>query len=106
VEVGEYLVASCSHCAQRFKTHTLSPPTKQKIAALVDAVVLLRCFLRALPALAAAMAWAQTPLLRAARASFARPELAALLAEVEAVLEDEAQARGACVGGGRCVSAA
>jgi hypothetical protein len=37
------------------------------VAALVDAVVLLRCLLRALPELSESLAWVESPLLQAVR---------------------------------------
>lgn len=122
-----------------------------QIACQVDAVILLRALLRALPALSESLAWVETPLLRAVRrggglgprrarggiaclsacrpgpqpaaadtpppapsasaaarqvrANLGRGELSALLAEVEGVLEEEAQARAAS-GPGRLLGAA
>jgi len=64
------------------------------VAALVEAVVLLRCMLRALPALSESLAWAATPLLKAIRGNLVRPELGELLGEVEGALEEEAQVGG------------
>ncbi|KIZ06394.1 DNA mismatch repair protein MSH4 [Monoraphidium neglectum] len=70
-----------------------------KIASQVEAVILLRCLLRALPALSESMAWVATPLLGAVRSNLVRPELQDLLADVEAALEEEAQAsKGAFAG--------
>jgi hypothetical protein len=40
---------------------------RPQVAALVDAVVLLRCLLRALPALSESLAWVESPLLQAVR---------------------------------------
>lgn len=48
-------------------TGTLTAARTQ-VAPLVDAVILLRCLLRALPALADSLAWVTTPLLQAVRA--------------------------------------
>lgn len=40
-------------------------PPKPQIVSQVEAVILLRCLLRALPALTDSLAWVETPLLRA-----------------------------------------
>jgi hypothetical protein len=44
-----------------------------QIASQVEAVILLRCLLRALPALSESMAWVATPLLGAVRVSSVTP---------------------------------
>ncbi|KAI8469891.1 MAG: muts domain V-domain-containing protein [Monoraphidium minutum] len=70
-----------------------------KIASQVDAVILLRCLLRALPLLSESLAWVETPLLSAVRSNLARPELEELLTQLEGALEEEAQAcKGAFAG--------
>lgn len=59
----------CRHACIRaaaFRSPPLLPSCRQ-IACLVDAVILLRCLLRALPALSESLAWVTTPLLQAVR---------------------------------------
>eukprot|EP00775_Hariotina_reticulata_P012444 gene12444-12581_t len=82
----------CSNLAVRPSSAAAIKDPSARMGSLVSAVILLRDVLRCLPAMADSMTWVDTTLLKAVQANLGQEKLRQLLQEIEAVMDDDAQA--------------